>query len=46
MKKTTIGLRISEQEKERLIAIAAKKDIPLSQLVREAVREYMNKEGK
>lgn len=46
MKNTTIGIRISEQEKEKLITIAAKKDIPLSQLVREAVREYMNKEDK
>ena len=46
MKNTSITLRISEQEKEALAAIATKKDIPLSQLVREAVRAYLNKEDK
>ncbi len=46
MKNTTITIRISEQEKEALVAIAAKKDVPVSQLVREAIREYLKQEGK
>ena len=41
MKNTSITLRISEQEKEQLMAIAASKDVPLSQLIREAVRKYI-----
>lgn len=46
MKNTSITLRLSEQEKEQLKAIADKKDIPLSQLIREACREYIHKEDK
>lgn len=41
MKTATIGLRISEQEKAQLEIVAAKKDIPLSQLIREAIREFL-----
>ena len=41
MKTATIGLRISEQEKEQLEAIAAKRDVSLSQIIREIIKEYL-----
>ena len=41
MKVTSITFRLSEEEKAELMQIAASKDIPLSQLVREAVRAYL-----
>ena len=41
MKNTSITLRISEQEKEQLMAIAASKDVPMSQIIREAIRRYI-----
>lgn len=41
MKVTSITFRLSEEEKAELMQIAANKDIPLSQLVREAVRAYL-----
>ena len=44
MKTATIGIRIDELEKERLEAIAQSKDIPVSQIVREAIREYIKQE--
>ena len=40
-KDTTITIRITEQEKAQLKAIAARKDVPMSQLIRELVREYI-----
>ena len=41
MKDATITIRIKEQEKEQLIEAAARRDMPLSQLIREALREYI-----
>lgn len=46
MKDVTITFRLRESEKKKLIAAAAEKDVPVSQLVREAVREYLRKEDK
>ena len=43
-KDTTITFRLRESEKAQLVAIAAEKDIPVSQLVRAAVKEYLLKE--
>jgi predicted transcriptional regulator len=43
MKNTTITLRISEQEKSKLTEFAEKKDISVSQLIREAVKQYLEK---
>lgn len=40
MKDTNITFKLSEAEKERIKAAAAEKDIPVSQLIREAVKEY------
>ena len=44
MKNAVIGLRINEQEKAILEAIAARKDVPVSQLIREAIRNFIKQE--
>lgn len=44
MKTQSITLRISQKEKERLVAIAAKRDIPLSQLIREILKKGLEEE--
>lgn len=41
MKDEKITIRISEEEKKQLKMIAAKRDIPMSQLIREAVRKLI-----
>lgn len=41
MKDEKITIRISEEEKEQLKMIAAKRDIPMSQLIREAVKKLI-----
>ena len=41
MKTATITIRIAEEEKEKLAAIALKKDVPVSQVVREACKFYL-----
>ncbi len=46
MKNTTITFRLSEEEKQILEAIAEKKDVPVSQLVREGIRLVIEKETK
>lgn len=43
MKDTNITFKLSEAEKELIKQVAAKKDIPMSQLIREAVKEYIQK---
>ena len=44
MKDTNITFKLSESEKAAIKAAAAKKDIPMSQLIREAIKEYISKE--
>ena len=44
MKQASITIRITESEKEKIKAAAASKDIPLSQLIREAIREFIQRE--
>lgn len=44
MKTSTITLRISEEEKEKITEIAKKRDIPVSQLIRELCREIFKEE--
>lgn len=47
MKNTSITFRVSEGEKARLEELAKERDIPVSQLIREIVKEYfMNKQNK
>ena len=43
-KTATVTLRISEEEKQKLFDLAKKRDIPVSQLIREICREIFNKE--
>lgn len=43
MKDSNITIRISAAEKDRLKSLAAEKDIPISQIIREAIREYLQK---
>ena len=45
-KDTSLTFRLSEKEKEQLKTLAAKRDIPVSQLVRELCREIFNQEEK
>lgn len=44
MKNATITFRLKEQEKERLEEKAAAMDIPLSQLIRNIIKEAIQKE--
>lgn len=41
LKDATVAFRVSEQEKELLIEQASRLDMPLSQLLRKLVREYL-----
>lgn len=45
MKTEKITLRISEEEKQKIVELAKKKDIPVSQLIRELCREIFNQEA-
>ena len=42
-KDTKITIRISEEEKDALKQLAFFKDVPMSQLIREAIREIIEK---
>lgn len=44
MKLESITIRIDEIEKEQLKAIAAKKDVPMSQLIRQAIKKIIQEE--
>jgi predicted transcriptional regulator len=44
MKNTNITFKLNEAEKEKIRMIAAKKDIPISQLIREAVKRYLKED--
>ena len=46
MKDTTITFRLSETEKQKIVEMAAKRDIPVSQLVRELCREIFKEDEK
>lgn len=43
VKDEKITIRISAEEKEALKEYAELRDIPFSQIIREAIREYLNK---
>lgn len=42
MKDTNITFKLSEAEKEQIRALAAQMDVPMSQLIREAIRDYIS----
>lgn len=44
MKNSTITLRISEEEKNKIMDLAREKDIPVSQLIRELCREIFKED--
>lgn len=46
MKDTNITFKLSEAEKEEIRTLAASKDIPMSQLIREALKKYFESENK
>lgn len=46
MKDTTITFRLSETEKEKIYELAAERDIPVSQLIRELCRKIFNESEK
>lgn len=41
MKDTNITFKLSTAEKEAIKKLAAKRDIPVSQLIREAIKEFI-----
>jgi predicted transcriptional regulator len=45
MKDTNITFKLSEAEKNAIKALAARKDVPMSQIIREAVKDYIQKES-
>lgn len=45
MKDTNITFKLSEEEKQRIKDIARQKDIPVSQFIRELIKQYFNGEG-
>lgn len=46
MKTESITIRISEVEKEKLKVVADKLDIPMSQLIRQAIKNIIESEDK
>jgi antitoxin component of RelBE/YafQ-DinJ toxin-antitoxin module len=44
MKLESITIRIEETEKEQLKEVAAKKDVPMSQLIRQAIKKIIQEE--
>lgn len=42
MKQEKITFRLSEEEKQRIVEMAAERDIPVSQLIRELCKEIFN----
>ena len=46
MKLESITIRISESEKEQLKEIATNLDVPMSQLIRQAIKKYIQEEVK
>lgn len=40
-KDTNITFKLSEAEKEAIRTLAARRDIPMSQLIREIIKKYM-----
>lgn len=47
MKDTNITFKLSESEKAAIKALAAKLDVPMSQIIREACKKYIiDQEGK
>lgn len=46
MKDVTMAFRINEAERDQVKALAAKRDVPMSQIIREAIKKYIQEEEK
>ena len=44
MKDSSITFKLSEKEKEKIVLAATKRDVPISQLIREALKKYLEGE--
>ena len=44
VKTEVLNIRISENEKAKLKEIAARKDIPMSQIIREIIKTYIQEQ--
>ena len=44
MKNVSLTIRMAESEKDRLSELAQTKDVPVAQLVREAIKQYLKEE--
>ena len=40
MKTELIGFKVSPEEKEYLVKLAQEKDVPVSQIIREIIKQY------
>ena len=45
MKDSNITFKLPEAEKEKIRLISAKRDVPMSQLIREAIKEYIKEDN-
>ena len=41
MKTSNITFKLTDTEKEAIRALAARKDVPMSQIIREAIKKYI-----
>lgn len=41
MKTSNITFKLTDAEKEAIRALAARKDVPMSQIIREAIKKYI-----
>lgn len=41
---STVSIRLSDEEKKALQEFAAKQDLTMSQVIRRAIKEFLNKE--
>lgn len=44
MKTSNITFKLTDAEKEAIKVLAAKKDVPMSQIIREAIKKYIQEE--
>lgn len=44
-KDVTLSVRIIQADKDKLMEFAAKKDVPASQIIREAIKKYIKEEN-
>ena len=45
MKNTTISVRLTEEEKNNLLAYCEKEELPMSQVIRKAIKEFLSKDS-